>query len=808
MIPPAPVPVNQIPVPPPPPVTTSGVPAEVAVAAFMGKKVFPVAAGTKIPLVKWGSSDRASSDLNQLEKWFIRYGATNWGLATGERSELFVLDSDCKAGYEWVVSKGLSSTYTVKTGGGTLEKQLYGYHFYFKQPAGLRVKNSTAGNKFSLAPGVDVRGDGGYVLMPPSVTDNPYFAVNDAEIAEAPEWLLALVEDKTPERAAVALGDLEPLTDDQRRLGENIFNKRCREYAEVQDGSWNTELTRLTFLAGRMVARGVFTREDAEARMLEIPTVATYMVEERRTVEKNFASGFEKGIESPWDPEEIEERKIAEAGFGQSPLPAGASLTPPPQSYLPASELAAMVAIAAENPNKGEAISLMMQVGTQDSIAAAFATAYADNLRFDHARNKWYIWDGTRWRADDKKEVFDLAVRFCRQNNPQGKSNIGSAGFARAVEDIASARQNIRLAGTEWDRENYLLNTPAGTVDLRTGLMGAHDPTNLVTKCAAAAPGTVSDGAAFRKFMLEITEGDEELVRFHQVSLGACLSGAIEDHWLLFWVGEGRNGKNTLGDLVEEALGDYARTIRTSTLMSKTHQSHPEELANLQGIRMAISSEVNDGDHWDESRIKQVTGDATISARHMYGSSFTYLRTHKHLVYGNHRPQLRSTDSAIKSRIKIVPFKVSFRGREDKDLPRRLREEMGFVLQWMIQGHQQWLEAGKKLPKCAAVDAESADYFASQSTPEMWLEECTEIVDPLLQPINNQCPRSGDLYRSYSEWKKNRGEPALTQTRWAETMKKRFQKVRGLSGHHYKGLRILPPRFGFPVPPPPPGVAQ
>ena len=260
-------------------------------------------------------------------------------------------------------------------------------------------------------------------------------------------------------------------------------------------------------------------------------------------------------------------------------------------------------------------------------------------------------------------------------------------------------------------------------------------------------------------------------------------------------------------------MGDYARTIRTSTLMSKTHQSHPEELANLQGIRMAISSEVNDGDHWDESRIKQLTGDATISARPMYGDSFTFRRTHKHLVYGNSRPQLRSTDAAIRSRIKIVPFKVSFRGREDKDLPRRLREEMGYFLQWMIEGHQMWLAAGKKLPECAAVDAESADYFASQSTVEMWLEECTEVVDPLLQPINIQCPRSSDLYRNYSEWKKSRGEPALSQTRWAETMQKRFGKaLPSAAGRHYRGLRILPQQFGGPpfpmMPPPPPGVAS
>ena len=88
---------------------------------------------------------------------------------------------------------------------------------------------------------------------------------------------------------------------------------------------------------------------------------------------------------------------------------------------------------------------------------------------------------------------------------------------------------------------------------------------------------------------------------------------------------------------------------------------------------------------------------------------------------------------------------------------------MGYVLQWLIEGHSKWREAGKKLPKCAMIEAESADYFASQSTPEMWLAECTEIADPLLQ-VTSQCPKSGDLYRSYAEWKKGRGEPPLSQT--------------------------------------------
>ena len=186
-------------------------------------------------------------------------------------------------------------------------------------------------------------------------------------------------------------------------------------------------------------------------------------------------------------------------------------------AYVPAATVVEMAAIAAQNPNTDEAIAIMMQLGTQDSIAAGFATLYGDKLKFDHSRKKWHIWDGSRWREDNKKRVFDLAVKFCRQNNPMGKSTIGSASFARGVEEIAASRPNIAVSGDEWDRDNYLLNTPAGTIDLRTRLMRAHDPADLITKCTAAAPGTVSDGATFQKFMLEATNGDAELVRFHQV---------------------------------------------------------------------------------------------------------------------------------------------------------------------------------------------------------------------------------------------------------------------------------------------------
>jgi putative DNA primase/helicase len=222
--------------------------------------------------------------------------------------------------------------------------------------------------------------------------------------------------------------------------------------------------------------------------------------------------------------------------------------------------------------------------------------------------------------------------------------------------------------------------------------------------------------------------------------------------------------------------------------MDKGHEAHPTELASLLGVRLATSSEINDGTHWHESRINELTGDARISARFMKKDFFEFPRTHKHLIYGNHRPQLRSITEALKSRLVIVPFKQSFVGREDYTLPAKLKDEAGFVLHWLIEGHTEWLRLNRKLPPCAAVLGETEDYFSAQSTVDMWVSECCEIVNSD-ELAASHLPKSSVLYNSYRQWKENRGEQPVSQTRWGEFMANRFTREMS-AGTRYRGLRL------------------
>ena len=725
-----------IPAPPPP------VPPQILRALARGWEVFPLLRGTKTGYLLTTYKDggegfswqqQATNDIKRVLQWGAEFPGCNWGIRTGHTSGFFVIDIDSPEALQWATDAGVPLTYLVRTG----RKDGNGLQAYIHQPEGVRI--ITDSDILKGAPeGLDVRGDkNGYVVAPPCLhpDGNLYELLAEGDLPDAPQWLLDLVTDNRVEEPPVDISDLPELTEDQKRLGVNSFLKHCREYKEylettdIDTNDSNAKLNILAGAAGKRIARGIFTQEWA-IEQIEAAS-AIQIAYDRRGYKGTLKSGLKHGMSRPWDPtraeeylRERDEREAGERFDANAPKPAGASPVPIPTPHGQGN-----VTLSPEE-------RIIANSATQHAVALIFAKRMTGHMLYDRTARKWLAYDGVRWSEDRLGRVHNFILAVASEMNSQNKAAMVSSSFCDGVNRHLQSFPEFACTTEQFDQDNYLLNTPAGTIDLRTGLMRPHSSDDMLTKCTVASPGAESDGASFRKFMTEICDGDEELVRFHQISLGSILSGAVEDHWMLFWTGPGRNGKNTLGEMVQYGLGDYAKKIAASTLMSKKFQGHSEEIADLHGFRLAISSELNDGEHWDEARINEFTGDATLSARHMYGSRFQFARTHKHLIYANYKPQLRSVSDGIRSRIKIVPFRVSFLGREDKDLPGRLREELSYLLQWLISGHQQWLEAGKKLPKCLAVENETAEYFDNQSTPQLWLKERCEVLerDDLTRP--------------------------------------------------------------------------
>ncbi len=453
----------------------------------------------------------------------------------------------------------------------------------------------------------------------------------------------------------------------------------------------------------------------------------------------------------------------------------------PPADLRPRDDFLAM--------DDASALALVMHAPTEDNVGRLFERQYSNVLRYCKAWGCWLSWDGTRWRQERTDMAFDFARKMARAANPSGKPTIARAAFAHGVEAFARAARTFATEAEQWDRDEFMLNTPGGTVDLRTGEMCPHDQSAYITKLASVIPQH-GRKPVFDKFIFEIACDDQSLVDYHQRSLGAMLSGARADHWLLFWIGSGRNGKNTLGDLVAEIFGDYAKTIPTETLMSMKGQAHPTEIANLRGVRLAISSEVAEGAHWNESRIKSLTGDAMLSGRFMRGDFFQFPRSHKHLIYGNNRPQLRVVDDAMRARMHVVPFRAMFSddlGTRDPLMGEKLRAEAPQILAWLIEGHVQFVKDGYKLKRCAAVRRETEDYLDTQSTPALWVKERCELVPNDEQPTKLLATASA-LYNDFAVWKVARGEHPSSLTRWGEWMNGQFERVKS-DGVRYRGIK-------------------
>jgi len=172
----------------------------------LGMRLFPVVAREKHPLIsEW--QKKATTDRGQIDRWAKEFVGCNWGIATGRASGCFVVDVDGDAGFASV--KTWHNEHGESWGNTLLADTGKGRHLYYRFPPDVKVRNSAG----KIAPGIDIRGEGGYVVSPGSVhpSGSLYCIKIELPIVEAEQWLLELILNRRPkseikaERTALAV---------------------------------------------------------------------------------------------------------------------------------------------------------------------------------------------------------------------------------------------------------------------------------------------------------------------------------------------------------------------------------------------------------------------------------------------------------------------------------------------------------------------------------------------------------------------------------------------------------------------------
>lgn len=714
--------------------------------ARQGWPVFPCNIQKK-PMTKNGFKD-ATTDEQAIRQWWSKTPAPSIGIATGSASGLLVLDVDFPDGPDSLLrleeeNGPLPATLEQRTGSR-------GRHLIFKNPVGITIKNSAG----KIAPNLDIRCEGGYVIAPPSrgwnskagcETGTQYEWVNDHPIAEAPDWLIDMLRvEKKPNSKARERPATPELTKCSK-YGLAALEKEIAILAETPEGKRNEQLNKSAFALGQLVAGGELDHESVERELLSVAIATGLSGEEARNT---IASGMDAGFKEPRS-------------------------APATSNFYHLTEL---------------------------GNAERFRDQHGDVVRYDSARKQWLLYDGKRWKvgAGDKvrrmahktaKNLYELAAQ-ATDNDMTQKISKWAGQSCKSTSISAMLREAAALLSIDsaiLDAGPWLFNCGNCTINLITGETHTHRKEDWLTKISPVDYDPDAKAPIFQKVLHTCFAGKQDLIDFLQRFAGYSLSGSIKEQCIFIWWGSGANGKSTILNALAEAAGDYAQTTRPETLMVKRGDGIPSDLAKLKGARLVTAAEAEDGHRLAESQIKQMTGGEKIQARALYQDWFEYVPEFKIILCTNHKPIIRGDDHAIWRRIRLVPFTVTIPEKDrDQDLPEKLKSELPGILAWMVTGAAEWLKNGLGMP--TEVKEATDSYQSEQSVIQIFLDSCC-IIKP------DEIVESQVLFQMFDNWRTSEGHRKITQTKLGRMLSDLgFEKSRmpGVGRTVYLGLSLIP----------------
>lgn len=712
---------------------------------------------------------QASTNRRQLESWAATQPHAGIAIRTGAISAMIVVDIDPRHGgiasFAALQARygALPDTLTGRTGSG-------GYHYVYAYPGG-NVANSVG----QLAIGVDVRGDGGYIVAPPSrhISGGVYAWANDLEPAALPSaWVALLIR-------PVNVVSMTPRTTpgdedgahwlDAALLQARDGNRNDRGFwlaCQLRDSGYDEtgaahfmeqyasrlggDYTMREALHSLDQAFKAAPRDRAKSRDAGIPLYVKSAHGERVNTETGEMDDESEGSD---DPEPLQE----------------------------------------DAPN-------LTDLGN----ARRLVRDYGENLRYVTEWG-WLGWNGRHWELDASGVAERYARRVVRdmyrdarilRKKQQSKTGSDllrwafkteSSGRLDAMVHQAQFDATIVARSSAFDTDPWLLPCANGSLDLRTGLLRESSQLDYATKASPVVYNSAAPSPTWDAFLLKVLP-DADVRSFVQRYAGYTLTGSTDEQCLVFLHGAGSNGKSTLLGLIQQALGDYATQTPPETLMVKKSGGGgiPNDIAALAGKRMVTTIEVEDGKRLAESLIKSLTGQDLITARFLRREFFSFRPVFKVWLAANHKPVIRGTDHAIWRRIHLVPFSVQITDAERRGDPTflaRIKEELPGILHWCVQGCIDWQKNGLNPP--ATVRKATEDYQSEMDMIGPFIDECCVLQ-------KGKETYAGPLYQSYVAWCQQNGEEAIKQRSFGGKLaEKGLERDRGSGNKHlWRGILL------------------
>ena len=669
-------------------------------------RIFPCRSRDKKPCIsEW--QHMATTEEETIRKWWRIWPDANIALFT---QGFVVLDIDehdkQESGHESLHElenqyEPLPETWIVETPTG-------GEHYYFRS----NDPRLRAGTR--IAPGIDFRGSGGYVLIPPSIHPNgrqyEWEAAHEPKetpLADLPEWLHDLILSKISKAASGGETTEIPETITSGQRNDLLFRAACSLRAK---GFTDTE---------------IFAALDEMNKNRCCPPLTDKEIKTIVESAAKYARGSAGTRAGEADPNKYKPQDFSDSGNAER------------FTLFAKDRLLWCDAIGwlfwdgkRWNANEHEATGLAIDFASK--MLEEALEEYKGNLTTDPETGKVNVPENSK--------------RFL--NHAQRTRN------ANAIQSILTlSKARLHINADRLDSEWYCLNTDAGIVDLRSGQLLPHDPKMLCTKIAPFIPS--EDGKQmWSEFLDTITEGDTEYQEFLQVKTGSYAFGRIFHEGVDFWIGAGRNGKSTFANAISKVLGDYSGAI-DSEVLTTDRQSKGAALATLRGRRFVTCGELEEGQRLSVSTLKKLASTDKMVIEAKYKQPEIVTPSHHVILFSNFLPRVGSTDAGTWRRIAVLPFSATM-PTGSADIPnyaeRLVEKAGGAILNWIIQGAIAFHKADYHFTVPDVVTASTENYRSKEDWISLFIEERCIITEP------NTKTRASELYNEYKNFALSTGD--------------------------------------------------
>ena len=695
--------------------------------AAKGWAVFPAIAGTKKPYKaaenyggrQWGYTKDEAEIRTDWERW----PDANICFKTGRESNFFVLDIDTGGDRDGMVSRQKLEAEHGPLPGPTVKTPSGGLHYYFNFPTNFEIRNSTSHP--ILGPGIDVRGEGGMVLGPPSVKGEGQYewVNNDQPIPDAPQWLLELLLKIEAERAA-----------GRRASARRVGVWRRPEFSKIAAA--------MKIIPNELNAAGVAVWPviDAHTGWEGWNKILMALFDATDGSDDGYQIALEFSRKCP---EKFNEGDVEDTWYNRY-------RTSPPRNLSVGTLYAIAEAIRPGWQQEWDRENALI-LPEANHMERARIMQREEYPHLVHYRDDFMDYDGGAYSIIEDGEITAGTWSFLDKAKAMRKESRARDAELRCVdfrpnrtsvaETIAALKAvaflNSRtelpcwLDGRNSPSPKDLIAFPNGLLDVNTNVLHPLDPCFLTT---ASLGFDYSKDAAepenWLQFLDQIFAGqnkDQQIVLLQEI-FGYMLICDVSLEKAFLLLGPKRSGKGTIAAVLRRMLSSIA-VIGPSLVSLGTNFG----LTPLIGKQLAIIDDLRIGSPKEQDvlieNLLKITGRGLFTIDRKFKSAWTGSLLIKLLLISNLMPKLGDDSVALASRFITLITKVSFYGREDPNLLElKLMPELPGIFLWSLKGLKRLRKQGRFTENAESEEAQ--ERFANLGSPARTFiaEYC--VLDP------------------------------------------------------------------------------